>query len=173
MEKYIPDMYQSSIFAINYDKLKQQGIKCLLFDLDNTLVPFNIRNSNKEIKELFDKLKQLGFEVIIFSNSPKNRLKSFKEELEVEVKPSAKKPSRVSFEYIMKKYKYSENEIAMIGDQLLTDILGGNKVGVTTILVNPVGSYDPFFTKIMRFMEKRIMKKLRDHDLFVRGRFYE
>lgn len=173
MEKYLPDIYQDSIYTINYEKLLEQGIKCLLFDLDNTLVPYNIKEYNDTIKELFNKLKSLGFTIIIFSNSPKNRVKNFKGDLEVEYKSCAKKPSCRSFEEIMINYKFSENEIAIVGDQLLTDILGGNKSGVTTILVNPVDSYDPIWTKFSRFIEKRIMQKLRDRDLFVKGRFYE
>ena len=56
---------------------------------------------------------------------------------------------------------------------MLTDIVGGNKVGITTILVNPISVKDPFWTKPNRSMEKRIMKKLRDNNLFVKGRYYE
>ena len=75
MEKYVPDIYQKSIYTIDYDKLKARGIKCLLYDLDNTLVPFDVKEANQKIKNLFDELKEKGFKVIIFSNSPKTRLK--------------------------------------------------------------------------------------------------
>ncbi|MFV0250314.1 MAG: YqeG family HAD IIIA-type phosphatase [Bacilli bacterium] len=173
MENYVPDMYQNNIFTVNYQKLKTQGIKCLLFDLDNTLVPYRLKTSDSKTKELFDKLKDMGFKVIIFSNSPRIRVKPFKEELEVEIISSAKKPSKCSFENIMSTYKYNETEIAIIGDQLLTDILGGNRVGITTILVNPIDSFDPIWTRINRILENKKMKKLRDHNLFVKGRFYE
>ena len=56
MEKYIPDVYQKSIYTIDYQKLKSSGIHCLLFDLDNTLVPASVKVPNKKIKELFDDL---------------------------------------------------------------------------------------------------------------------
>ena len=82
MEKYVPDIYQKSIYTIDYDKLKARGIKCLLYDLDNTLVPFDVKEANQKIKNLFDELKEKGFKVIIFSNSPKTRLKPFKEYLD-------------------------------------------------------------------------------------------
>ena len=68
MEKYIPDIYQKSIYTINYDVLLLRGIKCLLFDLDNTIAPVNIKSPSKKTKELFDDLKSKGFKIIIFSN---------------------------------------------------------------------------------------------------------
>ena len=67
MEKYIPDVYQKSIYTIDYQKLKSSGIHCLLFDLDNTLVPASVKVPNKRIKELFEDLKEQGFQLILFS----------------------------------------------------------------------------------------------------------
>ena len=173
MEKYVPDIYQKSIYTIDYDKLKARGIKCLLYDLDNTLVPFDVKEADQKIKNLFDELKEKGFKVIIFSNSPKTRLKPSKEYLDVDCSASSRKPFKASFLKILNEYKFSENEVAIIGDQILTDIIGGNKVGITTILINPISKKDSIVTKPNRFLEKRIMKKLKDHDLFFQGRYYE
>ena len=78
MEKYIPDVYQKSVYTIDYQKLKSSGIHCLLFDLDNTLVPASVKVPNKRIKELFEDLKEQGFQLILFSNSPKKRVKAFR-----------------------------------------------------------------------------------------------
>lgn len=173
MEKYLPDVYQENIYKVNYDKLKELGIKCLLFDLDNTIVPFREKEPRIETKELFYKLKQKGFKIIIFSNSPKMRLKKFKEELNVDVFSGARKPKVKNFLKVLKMYKFDENEVAIIGDQILTDILGGNRAGITTILTTPLEPIDPFFTKPNRFRERRIMQKLRDNNLFQKGKYYE
>jgi len=173
MEKYIPDMYQKSIYTVDYQKLIDRGVKCILFDLDNTLVPFHIKHANDKILELFNELREKGLKVIIFSNSPKKRLNIFKEELAVDCFPNATKPSKRGFETVMNKYKYNITEVAIVGDQLLTDIIGGNKVGITTVLVNPVSTKDPIWTKPNRFFERKIMKKLRNHDLFSKGRYYD
>ena len=59
MSKFFPDMYQKSIYDIDYKKLKHNGIKCILFDLDNTLVPPNENKPNKKIHDLIDNLKEL------------------------------------------------------------------------------------------------------------------
>lgn len=173
MEKYVPDMYQKSIYTIDYSKLMTIGIKCLLFDLDNTIVPANESMPNKKAKELFISLKQKGFRVIIFSNSPQMRLKKIGKELEVECVSNAMKPLSINFKKVMSNHKLTENEMAIIGDQIMTDVVGGNNVGITTILVNPLVTQDFVWTKINRIREKRIMKKLRDRDLFCKGRYYE
>lgn len=173
MEQYIPDIYQKSIYTINYEKLIDRGIKCLLFDLDNTISPVGVKKPSKKTKELFDELKQMGFKVIIFSNSGSKRLEPFKEELQVEVHPNSLKPLKRNFLKIMDKYEFADSEVAIIGDQFLTDIIGGNKVGITTILVNPIGIKDFFFTKINRMREKRIINKLGEKLLFIKGRYYD
>lgn len=173
MEKYIPDMYQQSIYTIDYQKLLSKGIKCILFDLDNTLVPVTDRQPTKKLKELFDELKRQGFKIIIFSNSHRKRLKPFKDELNVDCCASARKPFKEKFLLVLKEYHYNINEVAIIGDQILTDIVGGNKVGILTVLINPISNKDFFITKFNRIRERRIMKKLRDKNLFSKGRYYE
>ena len=172
MERFLPDVYSENIYKINYDKLKSKGIKCLLFDLDNTIVPFSVKEPTLETKELVYKLKQKGFKLIIFSNSPTIRLKKFKNSLNIDVFGNSKKPLKKSFYKILDKYKYSESEVAIIGDQILTDIIGGNSVGITTVLVEPIGK-DPIWTKISRIRERNIMQKLRDNDLFTKGKYYD
>ena len=173
MEEYLPDIYQKSIYTIDYSKLLNRGIKCILFDLDNTIVsPFS-SEAPKKAKELFTGLKQKGFKIVIFTNSPKIRLKGFKNFFGVDGVSSACKPFTGKLRRLLKEYGYAVNEVAIIGDQLMTDIKVGNKVGITTILVNPVSEKDFIFTKIHRFSERRKMKKLKDHDLFCQGRYYD
>ena len=173
MEKYIPDIYQKSIYTINYDILYNRGIRCLLIDLDNTIVPITMKKHNKKIKELFDDLKTKGFKIIIFSNSPKKRVKPFKDELDVDCCAIAMKPFKRKYMKILDEYKLNVTSVACIGDQLLTDIKGGNNVGITTILVNPIGTKERLTTRINRHFERKILKKLRDNDLFTKGKYYE
>ena len=172
MENYIPDIYQKSIYSINYDMLTKRGIKCILFDLDNTLVPPNSKIPNKKLQELFDELKN-KFKIIIFSNSTNKRLKPFIEQLKIDGYSLVDKEFEIKIEDVMSKYSLNINEIAIVGDQLLTEIYLGNNVGITTIYVNPISKNDAFKIKLSRFKEKRIMKKLRNKDLFLVGRYYE
>ena len=121
----------------------------------------------------FEDLKNKGFKVIIFSNSHRRRLKPFKDELNVDCCASARKPFKEKFLLVLREYKFNINEVAIIGDQILTDVVGGNKVGILTVLINPISNKDFFITKFNRFREKRIMKRLRDKNLFSKGRYYE
>ena len=130
MENFVPDIYKESIYTIDYKKLKQSGIKCLLFDLDNTLVSYRDKLPTKKVKDLFTKLKKMGFKVIIFSNSGSKRLKPFKEQLDVDVCSRCFKPSPNKFLYVINEYKLEVSQIAIIGDQFYTDIIGGNRVGI-------------------------------------------
>lgn len=173
MEKYVPDMYKKSIYSIDFDKLKEKGIKCLLIDLDNTLAPISMKRPNKKIKDFFSDLKNKGFKIIIFSNNNKVRLKPFKDELEVDCAFSCKKPSRKKYDIVLNDYKFSVSEVAMIGDNIVTDILGGNKVGITTILVNPISSKEYFLASITRLLERGVISRLSKKDLFMRGKYYE
>src|SRR5574344_1464402 len=79
LNNFVPDIYQKSIYNINYKKLKQNGIRCLIFDLDNTMVPVTIKSPTKKLKDLIEDLKELKFKIIIVSNSPKKRVTPFKD----------------------------------------------------------------------------------------------
>lgn len=170
---YYPDIYAQSIYTINYNKLLERGIKCLLFDLDNTCIPYTKKEPTKELKNEFDKIKELGFRVIIFSNSPQKRLEPFKQYLNVDCCYKAGKPRKKKFLKVLKTYNYTLSEVAIIGDQLVTDIYGGNKVGITTILVNPISNIDMPFTKIHRFIERIEIRKMNKKGIFSIGEYYD
>ncbi len=173
MEKYVPDIYVKSIYDIDYDSLFNRGIKCILFDLDNTLVPPHIKEASKKLTDFIEELRNTKFHLIIYSNSGHKRVNNFQKQLEMEAFYFVKKPYKGKINIIMKKYNYNQSEIAIVGDQLLTDIVFGNKVGITTILVNQISTHDGLFTKINRFREKRILKKLYKNNLFAKGKYYE
>jgi len=172
MENFIPDIYQKNIYDIDYQKLKDKGIKCLLFDLDNTIVPVKEDLPSKKLKEFFVSLEK-DFKLIIVSNSNKKRLIPFKEGLNIDVAASARKPSKKKYIKIMNMYKFKEFEIAAIGDQLLTDINGANRVGITSILINPIGDYEKPWTKINRFFEKFILRQLKRKGILIKGEYYD
>jgi len=173
MDIFVPDMYQKSIYTINYEKIFDDGIRCLLFDLDNTCVPYVEKVPSKKLKDLFDRLKEIGFKVIIFSNATKKRLEPFKNGLVVDCSYLSKKPCKRKFLKVLKIFGYDLSETAIIGDQLFTDIFGGNRVGIKTILVNPMSESDLFFTKFFRMLEKRQFKKMSKRGILTMGKYYE
>ena len=173
IELFKPDMYIKDIYSINYDKLMNIGIKCILFDLDNTLVPSFKNKPTRKVKDLVEKLKDMGFKVIIFSNSNKKRLTPFKNVLEVDCSHSSKKPFSKKFKKVLKEYKYNQSEVAIVGDQIVTDIFGGNRVGIFTILIKPINEKELLFTKFNRMIERKIIRKLERRNIFKKGEYYE
>lgn len=172
MEIFVPDIYQKDIYNINYDVLLSRGIKCLIFDLDNTLVTILETVPRQETKELFKRLKDMNFKIYIASNSIKARVKPFHEELKVDFIYSAKKPHVEKILDLINSTKYELSEIAMIGDSMMDDVVCGNTIGVTTILLDQISKKEYPFARIRRSKEKKIQKKLRDKALFTKGRYY-
>ena len=172
MELYVPDIYQENIYKINYNNLQSRGIKCLLFDLDNTLVKINENLPEEECKELFKKLKKKGFKILITSNSIKARVKPFSEELKVDYISSCKKPRIDKINEFVSCSKFGLDEIAIIGDSMMDDVVCGNTIGITTILLDQISKLEFPKARIKRIKEKRIQKKLRDKNLFTKGRYY-
>ena len=172
MKLFIPKMYQQSIYSIDYDKLKDNNIKCLLFDLDNTCVGYRNKFPTEELEELFDNLTKKGFKVIIFTNARQKRVVPFVK-LHVICHSSSRKPFKKNFQKIMKKYRLAKEEICIIGDQLFTDILGGNRVGIITCLVDPLTNEDFILTKILRMMEQIVFKIMDIKSILKKGEYYD
>jgi len=172
-DKFVPDIYEKSIYTIDYGKLKKRGIKCLIFDLDNTIAPTNIKKPNKKIKDLFEELKDMKFKIIIMSNEIKSRVEPFKDNLGIDSAYFSLKPLKRKYKKILKLYNYKDTEIACIGDQLGTDILGANRMGFTSILVNPISTNEFVTKRISRFFENIIIKYLTKGKLLKRGKYYD
>ena len=160
MKLLTPKMYYPNIYEIDYKKLKELGIKCLLFDFDNTCMGYKDKNLSNELITLFKKLKKMGFFIIIFSNARNKRLNQFKE-INIDYNSLSKKPLQIEFKKILTKYNYKKEELCIIGDQIFTDILGGNRFKIQTCLVDPLTNKDFIITKLFRQIEKRIIKKLK------------
>lgn len=173
IEKFVPDKHAQSIYRIDYEGLKNQNIKLLIFDLDNTIAPANEKMPRKDAINLMYDLKEMGFNIVLMTNNKKSRVEIFRNTLEIDTCASAKKPLSKNYKRILKIYKVEPEEVAAIGDQLLTDVYGANKMGITSILVNPISKYDMRITRFNRKIEKILFKKMAKRDLFKKGVYYE
>ena len=172
MDKYVPKMYKRNILDIDYDALKKINIKCLMYDLDNTVLEVNKTIPRKEFVYLIKKLKK-DFEVFIISNNTsKKRLSTCADALGVEYVRFALKPFSRGFSLIKNKYNFSKDEMCIIGDQLMTDVLGGNRYGIYTILVDPLSEKELKVTGFNRALENKKIKKLSKEGLFKKGEYY-
>lgn len=170
--RFYPNMYQKNIKDINYKKLKKLGIKCLIFDLDNTIALIDQHVITDDTKRLLMELKN-DFQIIIISNNITKRVKSYADYLECDFVANAAKPLSKGYQKIKKKYGLKKEEMCMIGDQIVTDIYGGNHYGMFTILVDPLGKKDLKITSLNRFIEKKILKHYEKKQIMKKGEYYE
>ena len=133
----------------------------------------DVKTPSEDVKNLFDKLKKMGFKIIIFTNSRSKRAKPFKNILGVDCCPFACKPFSKKFLSIIKVYDLKFSEVAIIGDSMMDDIYGGNKVGITTILIDQLAPKEFIIASLKRKRERKIIKKLRDNNLFSKESYYE
>ena len=172
LNNFVPEEYKKSVIDINYKKLKLDGIDCILFDLDNTLIDANQNILPVEIENKLYELKK-DFKLIIVSNNFSTRIKAICDIIDIEFVSFSMKPLTCKLNSKIRKYKFSKRKVCIIGDQLMTDILVGKRLGIKTILVDPVSQNDLKITKINRFLEKIIFQKLKKQNLLERGIYYE
>lgn len=168
-----PDKYYKNIFEVNYETLKKQGIQIIACDLDNTLVPHFEKKPSPEVKQLFQQLKVMGFKVMVLSNNNFKRVSLFCEELEIDFYHSSRKPLLKNFKRILEDNNVMPNQVCLVGDQLLTDVFGARRIGMMCVFVDPLAEKDIFYTKINRFFEKKIIKRLERKKEFFIGEYYE
>lgn len=171
MGKLKPTMYKKNIFDIDYQKLKEMGITCLVFDLDNTLGLLDHKKCPKNTKKLLKKLQE-DFLVLISSNNTKKRIAPYLKELGIGGVAWSLKPSTRGLRKIKKEYHLKKKEMVMIGDQIVTDILSGKRFKIMTILVDPLGKKDLKITGLNRKIEAKIIKRYEKKGIFERGKYY-
>lgn len=173
MKIFLPDAYYKSIYEIDYKKLKNKNIKLLMFDFDNTIIPKSKHKAEKKHKEFFKQLKK-DFDVVILSNtSHKEKIETFTKECNVDYINLALKPLSRGFIKAKHKYKVKKDEMCMVGDQLITDVLGAKKLHIKAILVDSIDNDEIKATRFNRMIENKIIiKRLKKYD-FERGKYYD
>lgn len=164
LKSIIPNMYVQSIYDIDLVALQKKGIKSFIFDLDNTLVEASCLAATPELIKWFQKIEDMGMQVIIVSNNSKGRVSHFCHPLKVPFIYTAKKPLSRAFRKALKQLDTKKQETVVVGDQLLTDILGGNRMGLYTILVVPMSfEAEGFWTRMNRKMERLFFWWMKKH----------
>lgn len=158
--RFYPTYIYDKVEEVPYDLINKNNIKLIILDMDNTLIDSN-KKYNKKLKEWILKMKQNNVELYILSNSPfGDKVKKIAEKLEINYEFNATKPLLKGFKKVINKYNYiSKESILMVGDQIFTDIWGGNRIGVKTLLVMPINKKESILSKIKRPIERIILKK--------------
>ncbi|NLX91351.1 MAG: YqeG family HAD IIIA-type phosphatase [Firmicutes bacterium] len=152
-----PNQFVENIYHINLEQLAAEGIRGIIADLDNTLVPWNDNELFPEVLEWIKEVKDRGFKVCIVSNNHSERGDDLAKALNVPAIWRAVKPRRSSFRKALRIMDLNPAKVAVIGDQVFTDILGGNRLGLHTILVRPLNKREFFVTRLIRHVERMIL----------------
>lgn len=161
LHKLYPNMYVPSILDINPDELKKHGIRAVLLDLDNTIVPRDCDECSFEVKSWLAELLGRGFKLCIVSNNGTTRVNNLAGSLQIPCVVRAVKPLPKAFTRALDILEATPAETAVVGDQIFTDILGGNSLGLFTILVVPLQGKEFWATKhINRRLEKLVLSRI-------------
>ena len=154
--KLYPCAYAKDVFSIDYRKLYDHGYRGILFDVDNTLVHHN-DDSTPVVEELFEHLKELGFQTVLISNNSKERLERFVRNMDTPFLHEAKKPAPQGYETALSMMNVSKEKAVMIGDQMFMDVRGANRAGIDSIMVHFVVRDPKAPIGVRRYLEKLIL----------------
>ncbi len=164
-KRHIPTYHATSIYDISPKKLKSLGIDLLIVDLDNTLDNYKVPLPSKRAIDKINDFKKEDIEVIMVSNNYNQRVTNYADALGIEKYFFAMKPSPKKINEIIKNKNINRNKVAIIGDQLFTDVEAGNRAKIMSIFVDKLTPKDQPFTRIKRIFEKPIIKNMKKKNL--------
>ena len=155
-ERFFPDAYMESTYAIDFEKLYQEGIRGVIFDIDNTLVPHGAPADERAVK-LFERLRAIGLDYCLISNNQLPRVKPFADAVQAKFVEDAHKPSRKNYLKAMKLMHVDLDSCIFVGDQIFTDVYGAKRCGMRTILVKPLHPKEEIQIVLKRYLEKIVL----------------
>ena len=157
--KLYPNAYLKNVKEITLEFLKENNIKALILDVDNTLIDFN-KKMLDNVENWCEELKKQGIKFCILSNSnKKEKIEMVANKLKIPYIYFGTKPFKRGFKRAIKMLEIENNNIAVVGDQIFTDVIGANRCKMFSILVEPIDKKDLVITKIKRPIENFIINK--------------
>ena len=157
LKLFTPDYYIHSFSALRPEYLLEHGIRLLVCDIDNTLVPHGAP-ADERAKALFERLHTIGFSAVVLSNNKEPRVKSFAEDVKyADYIFKADKPSVKGYEEAMRRMGTTKETTLFIGDQLFTDVWGAKRSGIRSILVKPIHPKEEIQIIFKRQLEKIVL----------------
>jgi len=156
-----PDRFAPRLHDVPHEELEAAGIRGLIVDLDNTLLGFRETELAREHVEWVERAQARGFRIVMLSNNFSERVRRLAAQLEVACFPNALKPLPFGFLRAKRCLQLRRREIAVVGDQLFTDVLGGKICGLYTILTEPIELKDFAVTRIFRYFERLMLRERR------------
>lgn len=157
MNLLYPDYYFDDIYSATADFFVQKGIKGILFDIDNTLAPYEMELPDQKITNYIHSLMNCGIKVAFISNNNRERVEKFNIFGCFSVHKAAK-PSVSALLKAMENMQTDKYTTALCGDQIFTDIFAGKQLGLMCVLVKPINDKKTLFFRFKRLMEKPVIR---------------
>ncbi|MGI6030199.1 MAG: YqeG family HAD IIIA-type phosphatase [Eubacteriales bacterium] len=162
-QKLLPHLFYKNVYEIDFEALWEKGIRGLIFDLDNTLCSYSTAEPDEKNRALIRRLKEKGYQIWLVSNNSRERVERYNRSLGLPVIANAKKPLQSALSRALRQMGLPRSQVALVGDQIYTDMLGGNRAGLMTILVQPVEERENWFFRLKRQMEEPVIRHFQRH----------
>ena len=149
----LPTVMTGKLTDLTPEFLHQHGIRLLMLDFDNTIVPYTTSEATPQMDAWLRKMAASQIRLCVVSNSKKDRVRVFCREYGIPCITHAAKPSRRGIRACLEQFQIPAANAAIVGDQIFTDTLGGNRAGVTTVLVKAIDNHN-FWLKARHVLEK-------------------
>ncbi len=156
LECFYPDLYISSTYKIDFQRLYDSGYRGIIFDIDNTLVCHGAPADNRSI-QLIESLKGMGYRILLLSNNKEPRVKMFNDAVHVQYIFKAGKPARAGYQKAMAMMGTDVSNTLFVGDQLFTDVWGARNAGIYSLLVQPIDKKEEIQIVFKRYLEKIVL----------------
>ena len=168
LERFYPNEYLESIDDIDFEMYYRQGIRGIISDIDNTLVPHGAP-ADKHIIEVFERLHKMGMDTCLISNNQEPRVEPFAYAVDSKYIYNAHNPSTKNYVKAMELMGTDVTSTLFIGDQIFTDIWGANRAGIQTVMVRQIDKKEEIQIVLKRIPEKFVLwrwkKKLTKQDM--------
>lgn len=161
LERFFPDDYQKSTYAIDFGRLYREGIRGVIFDIDNTLVPHGAPADERAIR-FFEGLRNLGMDYCLISNNKRHRVEPFARQVQAKFIENAGKPLKKNYLKAMEMMGCTLDTCLFVGDQIFTDVYGAKRCGMRNILVEPIDKKEEIQIVLKRYLEKVVLRFYRN-----------
>lgn len=156
ISQFYPDEYLDSTYGIDFEAFYRKGIRGVIFDIDNTLVPHDAPADGRAA-ELFKRLHEMGCRTMLLSNNSEPRVRSFAEAVRTDYLYKAGKPKRAGYLQAMERMGTTKDSTLFVGDQLFTDVWGARRSGIYAVLVKPIHPKEEIQIVFKRYLEKIVL----------------
>lgn len=156
LERFYPDKYFKSIDEVDFETYYKQGIRGIISDIDNTLVPHGFP-ADEHIIKVFEKIHNLGMDTCLISNNKEPRVKPFADAVQSQYIFDAHKPSTKNYLKAMEMMGTDKGSTLFLGDQIFTDVWGANRAGIPSIMLEKINPKEEIQIVLKRIPEKFIM----------------